>query len=243
MMIAPMIHKMLRREDLKRLVDEIAITDPQEAYPAERKLEAGKVDALLDSEVALQAVRGRGGAPGSLPLTLLWYVPVRAALRQRGERNIELADYTASLPVAFLSARAGNRLAGGDSTLAAWTSAIHALPRATVAQGERAAYCGALALWWTGVFPERVSRRAQGGGMIRAYVDFAAGALDLAARTLWKIAPKPAALYAAAAERTSILRDALHDVGRDYLGRDAHTPEGRLQRYLERLTPDTQEQG
>ena len=58
-MIAPMIHKMLRREDLLRLVDEIAITDPREAYPAAQKLEAGKVDALLDSAVALEAVRGR----------------------------------------------------------------------------------------------------------------------------------------------------------------------------------------
>lgn len=241
MMIAPMIHKMLRREDLKRLVDEIAITDPREAYPAAKQLEAGKVDALLDSEVALEAVRGRGGAPAPLPLSLLWYVPVRATLRQRGEGNIELADYTASLPVAFLSARAGKRLAGGDGTLAAWTSAIHALPADTVAQGEQAAYCGALALWWTGVFPEWIGRRAQGEGMIRAYVDFAAGALALAARTLWNIAPRPAALYGAAAERTGVLREALYDVGRDYLGRDAHTQEGRLQRYLERIAPDEHE--
>ena len=59
-MIAPMIHKMLRREDLLRLVDEIAITDPQEAYPAAQKLEAGRVDSLLDSPAALEAVRGRG---------------------------------------------------------------------------------------------------------------------------------------------------------------------------------------
>ncbi len=123
-MIAPMIHKMLHREDLKRLVDEIAITDPREAYPAAQKLEAGKVDSLLDSEVALEAVRGRGGAPAALPLTLLWYVPIRAALRERGEHDIELADYTATLPLAFLSSGGGRTLARGDGTLASWTRAI-----------------------------------------------------------------------------------------------------------------------
>ncbi len=72
MMIAPIIHKMLRREDLQRLVDEIALTDPKEAYPAARQLEEGMVDTLLDSKVALEAVRGRGGAPAPLPLPLLW---------------------------------------------------------------------------------------------------------------------------------------------------------------------------
>ncbi len=237
MMIAPMIHKMLRREDLLRLVDEIAITDPQEAYPAAQKLEAGKVDSLLDSKVALEAVRGRGGAPASLPLTLLWYVPIRAALRERGEHDIQLADYTATLPLAFLTSSSGRTVARGEGTLASWTRAIRSLPRHSVAQGDRAAYCGALALWWTGLFPEWVGRRSQGQGMIRAYVDFAAGALELAARTLGAAAPKSADLYSAAADRAHVLHEALHDVGRDYVGPDAHSSDGRLTRYLARLQP------
>ena len=73
--------------------------------------------------------------------------------------------------------------------------------------------------------------------MIRAYVDFAASALGLAARILSTIAPRPAALYSAAAERAHVLRDVLHEVGLDYLGSDAHTAGGRLQRYLARLEP------
>lgn len=237
MMIAPMIHQMLRREDLLRLVDEIAATDPRAAYPAARQLEAGKVDTLLDSRVALDAVRGRGGAPAALPLTLLWYIPVRAALRERGERDIDLADYTATLPLLFVAARETKRVAKGEGTLAAWTRAIRSVPHNTVVQGERAAYCGALAIWWSGIFPEWVTRRSQGHGIIRAYLDFAAGALHLAAQSLRGVAPQPAALYSAAAQRAGTLRDVLYDVGRDYLGRDAHTPEGRLRRYLSRLQP------
>ncbi|MCZ6918615.1 MAG: hypothetical protein O7I93_17710 [Gemmatimonadetes bacterium] len=242
MMITPMIHNMLRREDLVRLVDEIASTDPSEAYPAARKLEAGKVDSLLDSPVALAAVRGRGGAPAPLPLALLWYVPIRATLRDRGIGNIDLADFTATLPVAFLFAKATRRVARSDATLAAWREEIHSLPAGTVAQGERAAYCGALALWWAGVFPERVSRRGLGPNMIRAYVDFASGAFDLAARNLQRAVPRAAEVYAGAAARATVLRYALQDTSRDYLGPDAHSTAGRLDRFLARLPPSGEDE-
>ena len=235
MMISPMIHEMLRRDDLVRLVAEIANTDPTEAYPAAQALEAGKVNDLLDSPVALNAVRGRGGAPAALPLTLLWYVPIRAALCDRGERDIDLADFTASLALVFFSTRANCRVASGENSLAAWSNSVNTLPAGTVAQGECAAYCGGLALWWAGLFPQWVSRRGNGQGMVQAYVDYAAGALALAAGTLQNVAPKTAGIYGAAAKRASVLRDALNDAGRDYLGRDAHTASGRLDRYLARL--------
>jgi hypothetical protein len=241
-MITPMIHNMLRREDLIRLVDEIASTDPSEAYPAAKQLEAGKVDSLLDSPVALAAVRGRGGAPAPLPLALLWYVPIRATLRDRGIPNIELADFTATLPVSFLLAKAMRRATQREATLAGWTEEIHSLPSGTVVQGERAAYCGALALWWAGVFPERVSRRGMGASMVRAYVEFASGAFDLAARNLLSAVPRAAAVYAGAAERTVVLRDALRDTSRDYLGPDAHSAAGRLDRYLARLKPSSEDE-
>ena len=180
-------------------------------------------------------MRGRGGAPAALPLTLLWYVPVRAALREHGEGDIELADYTATLPLAFLLSKATRRVLKDDSGLAAWTQAIQALPRGTVAQGEQAAYLGSLALWWTGVFPESIRRRGQGEGMVRGYVEFASRALRLAANSLRGPAPGAARLYAVAAERCDVMQQALSDTASDYLGPDAHTSEGRLGRYLNRL--------
>lgn len=240
MMISPMIHKMLRREDLRRLVTEIASTDPAEAYPAAKALESGMVHTLLDSPIALEAVRGRGGAPAPLPLALLWYVPIRAALCARGERDIDLADYTASLALVFLPSRANRQVAHGENTIAAWKRSLDALPADSVARGERAGYCGSLALWWAGLFPQWVARGAHGPGMIAAYVDFAAGALAVAARTLQRTAPNIAGVYAAAAGRAALLREALDEAGRDYLGREAHTASARLERYLARLKPATQ---
>src|SRR6266516_2235735 len=96
-MITPLIHRVLTREDLARLVAEIGRLD---------RAEAGAVDAVLDSPVALDAVRGQGGAPAAVPLPILWYVPVRAALRARGVSDVELADYAATLPVVFTTWRA-----------------------------------------------------------------------------------------------------------------------------------------
>ena len=100
-MIAPLIHRVLTREDLARLVAEIGRLDRAEARAAAEAVEAGAVDAVLDSPAALEAVRGQGGAPAAVPLSILWYVPVRAALRARGVSDVELADYAATLPVVF----------------------------------------------------------------------------------------------------------------------------------------------
>src|SRR5256885_12386177 len=62
-MITPLIHRVLTREDLARLVAEIGRLDQGEARAAEEAAQAGEVDAVLDSEAALDAVRGRGGSP------------------------------------------------------------------------------------------------------------------------------------------------------------------------------------
>src|SRR6266568_1412088 len=113
-MITPLIHRVLTREDLARLVAEIGRLDRAEARAAAQAVEAGAVDAVLDSPVALDAVRGQGGAPAAVPLPILWYVPVRAALRARGVSDVELADYAATLPVVFTTWRAVRTEARGN---------------------------------------------------------------------------------------------------------------------------------
>lgn len=233
-MIAPVIHRLLCRDDLARLVAEISRTDPLEAGPAARALERGDVHGLLDSCAALDAVRGNGGPPAPLPLALLWYVPLRATLRARGLPDVELADYTATLPVVFTSSRVTRRVTNGHGGLATWWSSIEAMPSGTVAQGEQAADCAALALWWAGCFPEAVGRRG-GSGMVRAYVTFAAHALTLASGILLRWAPDAADVFARAAKTTDVLWEALSSVRQDYLGADAHSSEGRLERFLARL--------
>jgi hypothetical protein len=235
-MITPIIHRGLTREDLARLVAEIGRVDQAEAHAAEEALQAGEVDAVLDSPAALEAVHGRGGAPAAVPLTLLWYVPVRAALRARGVSDVELADYVATVPVVFATWRAVRAVARGETGISLWWRYVASLPDGTVAQAEGAADVAALALWWAGCFPERVTRRAAGRGMLRAYVTFAAQALALAARILARQGPV-ASLCARAAEEAEALHAALAEARRDYLGQDTHSAESRLKRFLSRLGP------
>ncbi len=229
-MITPLIHRALTREDLAQLVAEIGRLDQAEARAAEEAIQAGAVDSVLDSPVALDAVRGRGGAPAAVPLSILWYVPVRAALRARGVTDVELADYAATLPVVFATWRSVRTVARGENGIDVWWRYVASLPDGTTAQAEGAADVAALALWWAGCFPEWVSRRMAGRGMLRAYVTFAAQALTLAAR-LTPFTP----LWARAAGETEALQAALAEARRDYLGRDVHSAHSRLERFLGRL--------
>ena len=236
-MILPMIHRWLRRNDLALLVAEIAEADAKAAQHAMTALDAGDVDAVLDSPTALAVVRGRGGAPAALSLPLLWYIPVRATLRERGVPDIDIADFTATLPVTFASSRALRRLGVGEPALTKWMEAISTLPAGTVAQAERAAHCAAVALWWAGCFPERIS--ALGGqGALRAYGDFAASALEQSAAILRHHAPEQGLLYSRVAHSAPILLEGLQDARTDYLGPSSHSPSARLARYLARTQPD-----
>ena len=131
----------------------------------------------------------------------------------------------------FATWRAVRTVAHGETGIDVWWRYVASLPDGTTAQAEGAADVAALALWWAGCFPEWVSRRAAGRGMLRAYVTFAAQALELAARILGPIGP----LYGRAAAHAEALHAALAEARRDYLGRDVHGAHSRLERFLGRL--------
>jgi hypothetical protein len=234
-MIRPLIHRQLTRGDLACLVDEIARMDVSEGREADEALQAGAVDTVLDSPAALEAVLGRGGAPAPLPLTLLWYIPVRAQLRTRGVTDIVLADYAATLPVVFATSRSQQGIAKGENGMAEWWRYVAALPHGTVAQAEAAADAAAVALWWAGCFPEWVERGGAGQGTVRAYVTFAGRMLALAADLLEASAPEEASLCARAAEARIELHAALIEARVEYIGDDPHSSENRLNRFLRRL--------
>src|SRR3989442_1748784 len=156
-MIRPIIHRQLTRGDLACLVDEIARMDVSEGREADEALQAGAVDTVLDSPAALEAVLGRGGAPAPLPLTLLWYIPIRAQLRTRGVTDILLADYAATLPVVFATSHSQRAIAQGENGMSEWWRYVAALPQGTVAQAEAAAVAAALAFCWASRLPALVA--------------------------------------------------------------------------------------
>src|SRR2546428_3603131 len=150
-MIRPIIHRQLTRGDLACLVEEIARMDVTEGREADQALQAGAVDTVLDSPAALEAVLGRGGAPAPLPLTLLWYVPIRAQLRVRGVTDILLADYAATLPVGFATSHSRTAIARAEEGMTEWWRFVAAVPHGTVAQAEAAADAPAWGPGWAAV--------------------------------------------------------------------------------------------
>jgi len=179
-------------------------------------------------------VLGHGGPPAPLPLTLLWYVPIRAILRRWEVTDIDLADFTATLAVLFSNANLSARIADGEHGLLVWANSIEAMPRKTVGRAERAAECGALALWWAGCFPNAVAQRG-GRGAIRAYVAFAANVLALAAHLIEGRSPETSEFYSRVAGHAAAVRAALNEARRDYLGANATSPDARVGRYLDRI--------
>src|SRR3989442_1825999 len=100
-MITPLIHRVLTREDLARLVAEIGRVDQAEARAAEQAVQAGAVDAGLDSAAALEAVGGPGGAAAPGPPTIPSDVPVPAALGGRWGAGACVPDHAPALPLGF----------------------------------------------------------------------------------------------------------------------------------------------
>ena len=149
--------------------------------------------------------------------------------------DILLADYAATLPVVFATSQSQRAIARGEDGMAEWWRFVAALPQGTVAQAEAAADAAALALWWSGCFPEWVERGGAGHGMVRAYVTFAGRMLALAADLLEASAPEEAALCGRAAEARTELHAALAEARVDYIGDDPHSSESRLNRFLKRL--------
>ena len=92
---------------------------------------------------------------------------------------------------------------------------------------------------YTGVIVDRaaVLSGGRGGGsdMVRAYADFAGASLGFSAELIGSRLPYLSDLYSRAACASQTLRAALEDARVEYLGRDAHTAEGRLNRYLQRV--------
>jgi hypothetical protein len=234
-MLAPTVHRQLQRSQVLELIAAIGRTDRTAASEAAAALERGEVDRVLDTPAAVDAVRGHGGAPAPVSLALLWYVPVRAELLARQESNVRVADFTATVPLVFLRRRRGAvPLAGAH--VSEFLRAVEALPRGTTGRAEAAARYGAHALWWAGCFPAHLRDR-YGRGAPSAFLHMAATLMLEAARTISGRAPDLAELYVMVAGRVELLGEALHAVAADYLGPDAHTARGRIDRYLARLEP------
>src|SRR5258706_15125 len=79
-MITPLIHRVLTREDLARLVAEIGRVDQAEARAAEQAVQAGGMGLVRVATGAVEAGPGAGARPPPLPPDILREVALRPRL-------------------------------------------------------------------------------------------------------------------------------------------------------------------
>jgi len=163
----------LTAHDLQLLVLLLSRGSAMERRRVERRLETDGPDALLDEPALLERLL----AVRSLLVPsdhLFFYVVVRAALRRSGVESRELADYLASLLIAFGQRDRAWRIDWNDDQRHRYL--VDIVQDAEQSSGDRRfkvfAHLGNYALWLAGVFPHYIAaRQVRRGGPDLAYYD------------------------------------------------------------------------
>jgi hypothetical protein len=163
----------LTARDLELLVLLLSRGSLAERRRVERRLGAEGPDALLDEPALLERLL----AVRSLLVPsdhLFFYVVVRHALRHAGVENRDVADYLASLLIAFGQRDRAWRIDWNDDQRHRYL--VDIVQDAEQSSGDRRfkvfAHLGNHALWLAGVFPDYIAaRRVRKGGPDLSYYD------------------------------------------------------------------------
>jgi hypothetical protein len=170
-MILPTIRASLTRSDALHLVDLLGREDPDLRRAARARLEEHGVDALLDDPRVRNALLTDPDvrvSPG-----IIFFVLVRQALLEGGVDDPEIADFVASLVLAFGRARAAYRPSEEDD--AEYFYLVDLLAQLRDADARRAfllrSHLGNFSLWLAGLFPDYLDTRRRRGGPSLDYFD------------------------------------------------------------------------
>lgn len=227
-MILANVRQHLTRDDAQLALRLIARGSSDAVEATETALRERGIDALLDDPRLLAGLMAaRQGAHASFPLFA--YVVVRHALREVGEDDRVLADYVASILLHFGLGQRATRISPADdetyTTLAELSGALESAdaPRSFMVR----AHLGNYALWMSGVFPDYIETRRwrRGGPDLDYYEEMGRRGFTLAADHRLAAEHGLTSLFAAAAARFPILRQALNNVSDALLFPDHHSPE------------------
>lgn len=233
-MILGTVRRRLGRQDAQLAIRLLARGERREHDRLSEVLADRGLDALLDDPRLLAALmQAPGGVQASLPL--FCYVIARQALRALGEDDRALADYLAAIVIEFGMRDRATRIADHDDEVYGSLAAL--LADADTGDARRSflvrAHLGNYALWQSGLFADGVEARRwrRGGPNLDYYEELGRRGYQLAARHQLANEYGVAALFAAAAERFTVLRCALTNVSDVVLFPHRHTPE-RLMRQV-----------
>ncbi|MDH3223314.1 MAG: hypothetical protein OEO23_06330 [Gemmatimonadota bacterium] len=238
-MILPTLRSSLSRRDAQQLVDLLGRHDESLRESAQSRLDETGIDALLD-DPRLPASLLSDPEIAVRP-EVVFYVLVRHALLEGGVDELAVADYVASMVMAFgQGGRAYTVRNGGEVNYRYLVDMVRDLNEA----GPREAFLirthmGNYALWLTGLFPDflqaRVKRR--GAPPIEYYETMGRVGYRDASES-----PQAAALglehhLRSVSDHFSGVRVALNRVSDRYLWRSGGNPVNRLLREVSALAP------
>jgi hypothetical protein len=227
-MILANVRQHLTRDDAQLALRLIARGSGDALDEGERALREQGIDGLLDDPRLLAGIMAAPhGAHCSLPL--FTYVVVRHALREVGEGDRVLADYVASVLLHFGLRGRATRISDSDdevyTTLAELTGDLNSAdaPRSLLVR----AHLGNYALWMSGIFPDYIETRRwrRGGPDLEYYEEMGRRGYALAADHRLAAEQGLTALFAAAAERFPVLRQALNNISDALMFPYHHSPE------------------
>jgi hypothetical protein len=227
-MILANVRQHLTRDDAQLALRLIARGSSDTVEETETMLRERGIDSVLDDPRLLAGlIDARQGAHASLPLFA--YVVVRHALRDVGEGDRMLADYVASILLHFGLGGRSTRIAESDdetySTLAELSGAAESADAARSLLVR--AHLGNYALWMSGIFPDYIETRRwrRGGPDLGYYEEMGRRGFSLAADHRLAAEHGLTALFATAAARFPILRQALNNISDALLFPNHHSPE------------------
>jgi hypothetical protein len=227
-MILANVRQHLTRDDAQLALRLIARGSSEAIEEGETLLREQGIDALLDDPRLLAGMlEARQGAHTSF--AMFAYVVVRHALREVGEGDRVLADYVASILLHFgLGARATRVAPSDDETYMTLAELAGAIESSDVRRSFLVrAHLGNYALWMSGVFPDYIEARRwrRGGPNLDYYEEMGRRGFALAADHRLAAQHGLSALFAAAADRFPVLRQALNNVSDALLFPHYHSPE------------------
>lgn len=227
-MILADVRQHLTRDDAQLALRLIARGSSEAIDESETLLREQGLDALLDDPRLLHGLMAaRQGAHASLPLFA--YVVVRHALRDLGESDRLLADYVASILLHFGLGTRATRV--GDTDDEMYTTLAELMAAVETAEARRGllvrAHLGNYALWLSGIFPDHIETRRwrRGGPDLGYYEEMGRRGFTLAADHRLAAEHGLTTLFAAAAARFPILRQALNNISDALLFPNHHSPE------------------
>jgi hypothetical protein len=241
-MILPRIRASFDRKDAVSLVELLGRDDPGLRDAARARLDEEGLDALLDDPRILNALLTAEEVP--VGPSLVFYVLVRQSLLEAGVRDPVIADFLATLVLAFGSGNRAYRISEESP------EEFHYLVDLVGRMGQAGAdsqdafllrsHMGNYALWLTGLFPDFVQSRVRrrGAPPIRYYEQMGSSGYRAAAGTIQARSLGVEELFLGAARDFARMRTALNRLSDRHMWKGRGDPVGRLLREVTHGFPE-----